>query len=257
MPAFSADKQARTSGNPDARLGGVNRTHARADACGMLSWLKGRTTRAKRLRGAERYVAAGLRCAIGDVVDLSTQGVRVRYAQAPSVRVGDVFDMVIASDSQKVRVRARVAWIRRAGVRAGELGAKFEQVRPGVAAALVQLARFGFITTDPGAACGLGDDASAAGASSARAGGYAGAGTPVRASIEVEDLYALLGVSATASGEEIKRAYHARALELHPDRNPTPEAARMFADLAKAYRVLRNAELRARYDALLVSAKAA
>lgn len=224
----------------------------------MLSWLKGRTTRTKRQRGSERYVAAGLRCAIGDVVDLSTQGVRVRYAQAPSVRVGDVFDMVIASESQKVRVRARVAWIRRAGVRGGELGAKFEQVRPGVAAALVQLARFGFITTDPGAMGGLEEGAGAGSAtSSARAGGYAGAGTPVRASIEVEDLYALLGVAATASGDEIKRAYHARALELHPDRNPTPEAARRFADLAKAYRVLRNAELRARYDALLVSAKAA
>lgn len=227
----------------------------------MLSWLKGRTTRAQRPRAGERYAAVGLRCAIGDVVDLSTQGVRVRYAQAPSVRVGDVFDMVISSESQKVRVRARVAWMRRAGVRAGELGARFEQVRPGVAAALVQLARFGFITTDPGAGGGFEDDAHATrpanGTPHVENPAAAHGAPPVRASIEVEDLYALLSVAATASEEEIKRAYHARALELHPDRNPTPEAARKFADLAKAYRVLRNAELRARYDALLVSAKAA
>src|ERR1700675_4527745 len=63
------------------------------------------------------------------------------------------------------------------------------------------------------------------------------------------DLYALLGVSPEASDEDIKRAYRARARELHPDTNqgdPTSEAR--FKEVTVAYEVLRDPERRARYD---------
>jgi curved DNA-binding protein len=63
------------------------------------------------------------------------------------------------------------------------------------------------------------------------------------------DFYADLGVSRTASQEEIQRAYRKLARKLHPDVNKAPEAEERFKDVSEAYAVLSDPEQRKRYDA--------
>lgn len=63
------------------------------------------------------------------------------------------------------------------------------------------------------------------------------------------DLYAVLGVSPRASAEQIRAAYRQKARALHPDVNPAADAERAFAQAARAWEVLGDPALRARYDA--------
>lgn len=60
--------------------------------------------------------------------------------------------------------------------------------------------------------------------------------------------YDVLGVSTTATRDEIRKAYTKKALLLHPDKNPLPQAAVEFQAVAEAYRILSNEVLRLRYD---------
>ena len=64
-----------------------------------------------------------------------------------------------------------------------------------------------------------------------------------------KDYYADLGVSSTASADEIKHAYRKLARANHPDANPdNPEAAEKFKQVAEAYDVLSDASDRKDYD---------
>lgn len=64
-----------------------------------------------------------------------------------------------------------------------------------------------------------------------------------------EDLYQTLGVSRTATQDEIKKAHRKLALKFHPDKNPDDDAAReKFKRIQEAYDVLSDEEKRAAYD---------
>lgn len=64
-----------------------------------------------------------------------------------------------------------------------------------------------------------------------------------------KDFYEVLGVSKSASPEEIKKAYRKKAIEFHPDKNPgDKQAEENFKTAAEAYEVLGDADKKAKYD---------
>ena len=69
------------------------------------------------------------------------------------------------------------------------------------------------------------------------------------ATTEKRDYYEVLGISRTATLDEIKKSYRKLALKYHPDKNPGDSAAEeSFKEAAEAYGVLSDEEKRARYD---------
>ena len=67
--------------------------------------------------------------------------------------------------------------------------------------------------------------------------------------MEKRDYYEVLGVSKTATADEIKKAYRKKAIQYHPDKNPgDKEAEEKFKEAAEAYDVLSDDQKRQRYD---------
>ena len=69
------------------------------------------------------------------------------------------------------------------------------------------------------------------------------------AATDFKDYYKILGVSKTATPEEIKKAYRRLARKYHPDLNPEDKAAEQrFKEINEAQEVLADPEKRAKYD---------
>ncbi len=66
---------------------------------------------------------------------------------------------------------------------------------------------------------------------------------------QTKDYYAVLGVPASATQEEIKKTYRKLAAKHHPDKNQNdPKAAERFKEISEAYQVLGDADKRKQYD---------
>lgn len=64
-----------------------------------------------------------------------------------------------------------------------------------------------------------------------------------------KDYYELLGVTQSASADELKKAYRKMAMKYHPDKNPgDKESEKKFKEINEAYEVLKDADKKAAYD---------
>ena len=69
--------------------------------------------------------------------------------------------------------------------------------------------------------------------------------------MEFKDYYKVLGVSKTATADEIRKAYRKLAKQYHPDANPNNKAAEeKFKEISEAHEVLEDPEKRKKYDTL-------
>jgi molecular chaperone DnaJ len=64
----------------------------------------------------------------------------------------------------------------------------------------------------------------------------------------LENLYNILGVSPTASSDDIKKAYRSLAMRHHPDRNAHPGAENRFNAIKTAYELLSDPKKRTQYN---------
>jgi curved DNA-binding protein len=71
----------------------------------------------------------------------------------------------------------------------------------------------------------------------------------IMATTDFKDYYSILGVTKSASAEEIKKAFRKLAVKYHPDRNPdNKQAEDRFKEISEAYEVLSDTEKRQKYD---------
>lgn len=219
-----------------------------------------------------RFQAPEVASPLGTLMDLSASGARLRSAAQPLLDVGDTQCLGFTTGSQRISVASVVKWIRspdETETGAWEIGVAFEDQRPGIRGALEELAGAGHITGEHATPRDVGkfqpariDDTQRPArpdpvAEQLRDIGDAGtaSGDGAEVTVEFADLYAMLDVPRDAGSEAIRAAYHEIAKRVHPDRSPEPRDEERFIAANKAYRVLSDAAMRARYDRLLADAE--
>lgn len=245
------------------------------------NWVSGQK-KSHRNRVAERHDAANLSVLqLGQLVDLSSTGMRLKCPKKPNFEVKQILPLQICNDGQCVKVSAQVVWIRKTSFTGNEthVGFRFVDVRPGIQKAIDQFAHFGCITntsngvsffSNPAAVAANHNTAQAkpaaatnpqaspaANASSAKP-SQASSSTsnaqsppPPSFSVAVEDIYQHLGLTIDATDEQVRKAYHAMAMKYHPDQCREENAEEKFRLIAKTYLVLKDPTKRAKYDAML------
>ncbi len=189
-------------------------------------------------RADMRIDTKGVKCTFESnqarVADLTGNGMRLTLSPSKLPKVGETHSFTF-SDNQtehQLTVEGVVRWIRKGSVltRKAEVGIEFVDIPTSHRDALTRLAVQGelLISNSDGS-----DDESS---------------TDQGTQLSSINLYDILGVCQYASQDEIRASFHALVKLWHPDQNDDPQAPARFEELHKAYSILRDPALRARYD---------
>jgi hypothetical protein len=96
---------------------------------------------ARDSRSSSRTRCLGVRSSLGEVVDFSRLGARVRTRSRPTIRKGQRFDLSLVVLGRKVSVGARATWIRKCAWRRWEIGLEFVSVGKEASRSFQDLAR--------------------------------------------------------------------------------------------------------------------
>lgn len=195
--------------------------------------------KAKVQRRDLRFTTLGMSCPLGEIVDLSASGMKIRSTGKPNVALGQASKFVLRTSKQTLTVSGVVAWIRRRSLlsKQYEMGIRFTDARSGTREALVAFAKYGFV--------GKGQQMQTQSASARQIG--------ARASIVVENHYDILGVDRSACKETIRKAFWVLAKKYHPDSCSSSNAELMFRKINEANDVLTDQVKRKRFDEMLLA----
>ncbi len=188
-------------------------------------------------RGAPRQSTETINCHLGEVIDISSTGVRIRCSGKPPFTPGSVSMITFTYNGGKLKVGVQERWRKRVGWRnTYEAGLMFVKNSPSVIKAIESLVKFGFLCPDA-----VEDE-------NPRPQSNAKPKTKVKVSLSLPDHYAILGLTPDAKGEQIHAAYRTMARRFHPDTSDAPDAEARFIDVCQAYKVLSDPQQRKTYD---------
>jgi DnaJ-like protein/PilZ domain-containing protein len=188
-------------------------------------------------RGAQRQSTDTLSCHLGEVLDISTTGVRVRCGSKPPFAEGAVSTITFNYNGGKLQVSVQERWRKRRGFRGGyEIGMMYVRNSPNVLDAIASLVKFGFLCPD--AVAGERPKAQPKGKPKQK----------LRVSVNLPDYYAVLSIPHDADDEQVHTAYRQLARQYHPDTTKQPGTQERFISICEAYKILSDTEQRKTYD---------
>ncbi len=193
-------------------------------------------------RSHPRHSTEAITCLLGEVVDISSSGIRIRCKGKPPFSEGALSSIKLAFKGGKLQVTVQERWRKRRGLFGYELGMMYVNNPGSTMAAIDSLVTFGFI--NPNA------KVRPAGGNKQQDGSKQQRKTrpPIKASIDLPDYYATLELAPDADAQKIHDAYRKLARRYHPDANKAPDAEKKFIAVCEAYKVLSDEQQRKSYD---------
>lgn len=188
-------------------------------------------------RSAPRQSTDTLACQLGDVVDISTTGVRIACKSKPPFSEGAVSTIKFAFKGGQLPVSIQERWRKRKGFFGSyEIGLKFVNNSPNVIKAIESLVKFGFLCPD------------AVAEEKPRTRKKSKPKPKLRVSVDLPNYYTVLNIHRDADSDQIHTAYRKLARQYHPDTNKDPNAQQRFISICEAYKVLSDPDQRESYD---------